>query len=85
VEKRAELLEEKLRIFGEDDSEDQEEIPQAILEEFSDDSSDIDSETGEKIEFIPRRRLTSYKDAYGKELKTKASNPLKFTKGTDPA
>jgi hypothetical protein len=39
------------------------------LEEFSDEGSEIDSETGEKLEYIPRRRLTSYKDVFGKELK----------------
>lgn len=80
------MLEEKLKIYGED-AEPEEELPQAVLEEYSDDesSSEIDSETGEKLEFIPRRRLTAYKEVFGKELKQQSSNPLRFTKGTDPA
>ena len=59
-------------------------MPVAAIESDSS-SEDIDSETGEPIEFIPRRRLTAYKEAFGRELKTQASNPLRFTKGTNPA
>ena len=83
VGKRAEILEERYKIFGEEDEEEKHEIPIAALE--SDSSEDIDSETGEPIEFIPRRRLTAYKEVFGKELKQQASNPLRFTKGTNPA
>lgn len=77
------MLEDRFKIFGEDEEE-KEELPVAAIESDSS-SDDIDSETGESIEFIPRRRLTAYKEVFGKELKQQASNPLRFTKGTDPA
>ena len=53
------MLEERFKIFGEEDEEEKE-VPVAVLEPDSS-SDDIDSETGEPIEFIPRRRLTAYK------------------------
>jgi hypothetical protein len=77
------LLEERFKIFGEEEEEEKE-VPVAVLESDSS-SEEIDSDTGEPLEFIPRRRLTAYKEVFGKELKQKASNPLRFTKGTNPA
>jgi len=29
--------------------------------------------------------MLAYREVFGKELKTQASNPLKFTAGTDPS
>ena len=51
--------------------------------EYLDESSEEDSE-GDKIEFIPRKKLAAYKEDKNKELKHRAGNPFKFTEGTDP-
>ena len=58
------------------------ERPLAVLE-YMEESSEEDSD-GDKIEFIPRKKLAAYKEEVGKELKTKSGNPFKFTEGTDP-